>query len=67
MLRGLHDLAKETYRKSLSIEDYETFNIPYLFSSKGDNFFSNLINSKLIFELVSSDLAVFLCFYATQL
>ena len=38
MLRGLPDLAKENYRQSLSIEDYQTFNIPYLFLSKGDNF-----------------------------
>ena len=39
------------------IEDYQTFNIPYLFLSKGDNFqyFTNLLNSKLISELVSSD------------
>ena len=43
--------------------------LPYLFLSKGDNFqyFTNLLNSKLISELVLSDLAVFLCFYATQL
>ena len=47
----------------------KTFNIPYLFLSKGDNFqyFTNSLNSKLISELVSSDLAVFLCFYATQI
>ena len=69
VLRGLPDLAKENYRKSLSIEDYQTCNIPYLFLSKGDNFqfFTNLINSKLFSELISSDKAVFLCFYATQL
>ena len=44
-------------------------NVPYLFLSTGDNFqfFTNLLNSKLISELVSSDKAVFLCFYATQL
>ena len=49
MLRGLPDLAKENYQKSLSIEDYRTFNIPFLFLSKGDNFqfFTNLINLKL--------------------
>ena len=29
-------------------------------------FFTNLINSKLIFELVSSDKTVILCIYATQ-
>ena len=41
---------------------------PICFVSKGDNFqyFTNSQNSKLISELVSSDLAVFLCFYATQ-
>ena len=35
---------------------------------KGDNFqiYTNLINSKLISELVSSDKSVFLCFNATQ-
>ena len=57
MLRGLPDLAIENYRKSLLIEDYQTFNIPYLFLSKGDNFifFTKLLNSKLIYELVSSD------------
>ena len=57
MLRGLSDLAKENFRKTELIEDYQTFNIPYLFLSKGDNvqFFTNLINSKLISELVSSD------------
>ena len=35
-------------------KDYQTFNIPYLLLSKGDNFqfFTNLINSKLISELV---------------
>ena len=34
-----------------------TFNIPYLFLSNGDNFqyFTNLLNLKLISELVSSD------------
>ena len=49
--------AKESYRKLLYIEDYQTFNIPYLFLSKGDNFhfFTNLLNSKLISELVSND------------
>ena len=69
MLSGLPNLAKENYRKSRYIEDNQTFNIPYLFMSKGDNFHfvTNLINSKLIYELVSSDLSVFLCFYATQL
>ena len=43
--------------------------MPYLFLSKGDNlqFFTNLTNSKLISELVSNDLSVFLCFYAAQL
>ena len=30
-------------------------------------FFSNLINSKVMFELVSNGKSVFLCFYATQL
>ena len=42
---------------------------PICFCQKGDNFqlFTNLINSKSISELVSSDYAVFLCFYATQL
>ena len=38
MLRGLPDLAKENYRKVVIFEDYQTFNIPYLFLSKGDNF-----------------------------
>ena len=33
MLIGLTDLAKE---RKLSIEDYQIFNIPYLFLSKGD-------------------------------
>ena len=41
-----------------------------LFLSKGDNLhvqvFTNLINSKLIPKLVSSDKSVFLCFNATQ-
>ena len=51
------------------MEDDQTFNIPYLFLSKGENFqyFTNSLNSKLISELVSSDEAVFLCLYATQL
>ena len=52
MLQGLPDLAKENIENR-----YQTFNIPYLYLSKGDNFqfFTNLINSKLISELVSSD------------
>ena len=43
-------------RDKLKITDL-IFNIPYLFLSKGDNFqlFTNLINSKLISELVSID------------
>ena len=47
------------------IEDYQTFNILYLFLSKGDNLqiFKNLINLKVIFELVSSGISflAFLC------
>ena len=68
MLIGLPDLAKEINRKPWSIEDNQTFNIPYLFSSKGDNLqcFTNLINSKLISALVSSDKSVFLCFTVTR-
>ena len=46
---------------------YYLDNIPCLFLSKGDIFlFSNLINSKLISELVSIDKTVFLCNIATQ-
>ena len=39
---------------------YQTFNIPYLFLSKGDNIqiLTNLINSKLISELVSGEKSV---------
>ena len=57
MLRGLPDLAKENYRKIVIIGDYLTFNIPYLFLSKGDNFeyFTHSLHLKLISELVSSD------------
>ena len=57
MLIGLPDLAKEIYPISRLNEDYQTFNIPYLFLSKGDNFqiFTNLTNSTLISELVPSD------------
>ena len=41
---------------------------PIYFLSKGDifHYFTNLINSKLISELVSSDETVFLCNNATQ-
>ena len=55
MLRGLPDLAKENYRKSLLIEDYQTFNIPYLFLTKGDNFhffYKGVLAIRRIFSLV---------------
>ena len=51
------------------MEDYQTFDIPYrMLLSKGDNlqFFTKLINSKLISELLPSDKSVFLCFIAIQ-
>ena len=71
MLIGLPDLAKERKLSKIMIkmEDYQIFNIPYLFLSKGDilHLFTNLINLKLIVELVSSDKTVFLCFNATQI
>ena len=53
MLRSRPDLTK----KLSKIEDYQTLNIPYLFLSKGDDFqyFTNLLNSKMISELVLSD------------
>ena len=69
MLIGLPDLAwKESYRKSRKIENCQIFNIPYLFLSKEDilQFSTNLINSKLISALVSSDKTLFLCINATQ-
>ena len=67
MLLGLPDLAKENFenhdKSKITKHLYSLFVIV-----KGRQFtFSNLINSKLISELVSSDKAVFLCFYATQL
>ena len=49
------------------LKDYQIFNISYLFLSKEDIFFTNLINLKLISELVSSDNTVFLCINATQI
>ena len=54
-----HNMSCDLLNKILfkPIEDYQTLNIPYLFLSRGDNFqyFTNSINSKLIFELFSSD------------
>ena len=46
------------------MEDHQTFNIPYLLLSKGDNLqvSTNLINLKLISEPVSSDYLVFCVF-----
>ena len=59
---GLPDLAKELIEK----RDKSKIS-KQLFLSKGNNLqnFTNLINSKLISELVSSDKSVFLCFNAT--
>ena len=55
MLIGLPDLAKERKLSNIVI------------NRRLPNFFLNLINSKLIPELVSSDKTVFLCINATQL
>ena len=60
---GLLDLAKERKLSKIVINQrYQIFNIPYLFLSKGDilHFFTNLINWKLISELVSRNKTVFL-------
>ena len=37
MFVDLNELAKEIFRKSVYTGEYRTFNIPYLFMSKGDN------------------------------
>ena len=57
MLRGLPDLANFFFENCDKWKDYQTFDIPYLCLSKGDNFqyFTNSLNLKLISELVSSD------------
>ena len=69
MLSGLPDLAKENFenRDKSKITKHLIFPIRYCQSETIYIFFTNLINSKLISELVSSDKSVFLCFYATQL
>ena len=71
MLIGLPDLAKERKLSKIAINQRLPNSYYSLFVSvKGRHFtiffFTNLINSKLISELVSSDNAVFLCIYATQ-
>ena len=58
MLIGLPDLAKERkLSKNVINRRLPNSNIPYLFLLRGDilHFLSNLIKSKLIVELVSSD------------
>ena len=58
MLIGLPDLAKERKLSKIVISRrLPNSNIPYLFLLRGDilHFLSNLINSKLIVEFVSSD------------
>ena len=69
MLLGLPDLAKENFenRDKSKITKHLIFPIRYCQRETIYIFFTNLINSKLISELVSSDKSVFLCFYATQL
>ena len=70
MLIGQPDLAKERNLSKIVInrKDGQTFDIPYLFCQRETFyiFFTNLINSNLISELVSSDKTVFLCINATQ-
>ena len=69
MLIGLHDLAKGRKLSKIVINrrftEYLIFPICFV---KGNilHFFTNLINSKLISELASSDNTVFLCINATQ-
>ena len=65
VLIGLPDLAKESYRKLWQIEDYQIFNIPYLFCQR-ETFYFFCTNLKLISELVSCDKTVFLCINAPQ-
>ena len=68
MLRGLPHLAKEIIENFDKSKNTKHLIFPICFLSKGDIFhffFTNLVNSKLISELVSSDKSVFLCFYAT--
>ena len=62
---GLPDLAKGRKLSKIVINQrLPDIDIPYLFLSKGGIlhfFFTNLINSKLISELVSSGNTAFLC------
>ena len=69
MLLGHPDLAKENFanRDKSKITKHLIFPIRYSQRETIYIFFTNLINSKLISELVSRDTSVFLCFYATQL
>ena len=71
MLIGLPGLAKERKLSKIVINRrlQNIFNIPYLFCQRETfyKFFTNLITSKLISELVSSDKTAFLCIKATQL
>ena len=53
-------------RDKSKITKYLIFPICFCKRETFYNFFTNLINSKLISELVLSDKTVFLCIYATQ-
>ena len=68
MLLGLPDLAKDNFENRDKSKMTKHLILPIRYCQKANShFFTNLINSKLISELVSSDKSVFLCFYATQL
>ena len=70
VLIGLPDLVNERKLSKIVIKkDYQIFDIPICFCQREtfyNFFFKNLINSKLISELVSSDKTVFLFINATQ-
>ena len=70
MLIGLPDLAKgrklSKNRDKSKVVKYSIFPICFCQRETLYIFFTNLINSKLISELVSSGNSVFLCIDATQ-
>ena len=69
MLIGLPDLAKKKAienRDKSKITKYLTSPICFCPKETSYNFFTNLINSKFISELVLIDNTVFLCINATR-
>ena len=64
MLIGRPELAKEVLENRDKSKITKQLKFPICFLSKGDNLqiLTNMINSKLISELVSSDKSVFLSF-----